>query len=101
MDKEILYVGRDNTIDVILKADGSAVNLSGTTHVSLVFSGSTISSVGRTTWFDWTSGTTGEIKFKLGGTTIAAGAYDAELITFDLTNTRGISWGIIPVLVKT
>ena len=100
MDREILWLGRDNTIDVQLKADGAAQDLSGATHMALVFSGSTISSVGRSTWFDWTSGSTGVIKFKLGGATISAGIYDAELIVYDTTNENGIHWGTIPIIVK-
>jgi len=101
MDKEILYLSRDNRIDLMLKADGSAQDLSGTTHAMAIFSGVTFTSVGRATWFDWTSGTTGELRLKLSGVTgVSPGNYDVELILFDATNTNGIVWGEIPILVK-
>lgn len=69
--------------------------------VSLGFnSGTSVSSVGRTAWFDWSSGTTGEIRMTLGGTTVSPGMYDTELLVYDITNTSGVNWGTIPILVK-
>ena len=100
MDREVVYVGRDNTINLLLKADGSAEDLSGVTHMALVFSGVTVSSVGRTSWFDWSSGTTGQLILKLGGTTVTPGAYEAELLVYDLTHTSGIMWGKVTVKVE-
>ena len=101
MDREVLYLGRDNTIDVQLKADGSAQDLSGVTHMMAIFSGVTFTSVGRETWFDWTTGPTGVLYMKLSGATgVMAGIYNMELIVFDTSNTSGVHWGVIPVVVK-
>ena len=100
MEREVVYLGRDNTIDLLLKADGVLQDLSGVTHAALVFSGVTVSSVARTGWFDWTSGTTGQLILKLGGTTISKGFYQAELIVYDSGNTKGVCWGKVPILIQ-
>lgn len=102
---EIIKLGADNTIDLLLKADKSAQALSSVTHVLLVFrvnsSDVTISSVGRTSWFDWTSGSTGVLSLTLGGVTnVTAGkTYRPELWLFDDSNTDGIYWGTFPCRV--
>ena len=99
-DKEIVYLGRDNRFDLILKESGSAVDLSSVTHMAFVFSAVTISSVGRASWFDWTSGTTGEVRLSFGGATIGLGVHDGDLVVYDSSNTRGIHWGTVPILIK-
>jgi hypothetical protein len=102
MDREIVYLDRDNPIKLGLLTDGAIQDLSGVTHVLVVFSGVTFTSVGRTTWFDWTSGATlGRLSLKLGGVTgVNPGAYDMELIVFDNSNTDGVCWGTVPVFVR-
>jgi hypothetical protein len=103
--KEIIKLGADNTIDLLLKADGSAQSLSSVTHVALVFrvnsSDVTISSVGRSTWFDWTSGSTGVLSMTLGGVTNVTSdrTYRPELWVFDDNYPNGIYWGTFPVRV--
>jgi len=100
-NREIIYIGRNNRFDVILKEDGTAVDLSGVTHINVVFnSGTSVSSVARSTWFDWTSGASGEVRFSFGGTTVTPGYYDAEVLVYDVVNTSGINWGTIPILIK-
>jgi hypothetical protein len=101
MDREVLWIGRDNTIDVLLKTNGVAQDLSEVTHMALVFSGVTFTSVGRSTWFDWASGTTGQLSLALGGVTgVSPGVYDVRLIVYDVSNPDGVMWGFIPTLVK-
>ena len=95
---ELIYLGRDNIIDLSLKVNGGVTSLSTITHAVVLFSGTTFTSVGRTNWFDWTSGTTGQLTLRLGGvTSVAKGNYDMTLLLFDAANTDGINWGTIPV----
>jgi len=97
---EKIYLGRDNTIDLSLRIDSSVTSLASVTHMHVIFSGTTFSSVGHTGWFDWTSGSTGSLTLKLGGVTgITTGNYDMGLILYDTGNTSGINWGTIPVRV--
>jgi len=102
--REVVWLGRDNTVDLILKADGSAHDLSSATTIEVVFSGVTLSSTTNSSWFDWTSEglTTGEVNLKLGsaGSSISPGTYDAELIVYDSDYTNGIMWGEVPIIVK-
>ena len=104
MQREVVYLGRDNTIDLLLKSDGSVYDLSSATTIEIIFSGSTVNSDNVPGWFDWTSGslTTGQVNIRLGdaGASIAAGTvYKAELIIYNSSNTSGIYWGAVPVKV--
>ena len=106
--REIIYLGRDNAIELILKAGDSktAQDLSGVTHMEAVFSGTTFSSVtsGYFDWQDRTVGsgtTTGWVKLTFGqATTLSPGAYKAELIVYDATWDDGLLWGTVPIRVK-
>jgi len=99
-DREVVYLGRDNSIDVILKADGTAQPLSSVTHMELVVSGVTFSSV-TPDYFDWSGSTTGFVSITLGQSSVLTpGSYDSELIVYDTSNTSGIYWGEIPIRIK-
>jgi len=101
VDREIIYNARDNRIDLLLKTSGSVQSLSAVTHVAIVFSGVTYSSVTYSGYFDWTSGTTGELRLQnFGHFGIAPGKYDAEVILYDPSNASGVYWGEIPIRVK-
>ena len=100
MEREIVYLGRDNRIDLLLLSDNSPVDLSGTTHVILKISGVSISSVGRTDLFDWSSGTSGELRLKLGGTTISLGAYKMGVIVYNTIDDEGIHFGDVPIQIR-
>lgn len=101
MITEYIYKGNDNTNDFILKADGVAVNLSGVTKMVLDFSGGIVvdSSV-KVGVFDWSGGSGGLI-LTLGGITdlVAGSQYHPMLIVYDATNTNGVNWGRITVVV--
>ena len=92
---EHIYNGRDNTIDLLLKADGSAVDLSSITRMVLydVAGGWTVDSDESSGSFDWTTGTTGKVIIDAGGAGITAGDYWVKLRVYDATNTNGIVWG--------
>jgi hypothetical protein len=104
MHREVVYLGRNNTIGLLLNADDEAFDMSSATTVEIVFSGTTISSTTNPGWFDWTSEslTTGQVNIALGsaGATLTAGTYDAELIVYDASNSEGIMWGEIPITIK-
>lgn len=101
---EKVYLGNDNTLDLILKEDGVAVSLASVTKMTLTF-GSTIidSSVvgaGSGNVFDWTEGS-GVLKLKLGAQSISTRMYSAvKLTVFDAGNTNGIVWGTLRIKVE-
>ena len=103
MDTEIVYLGHDNTIDLLLKASSSAASLAGVTKITATFdeilvSGSSASS-GLITWAG--SGyATGEVRLTLGAQSIDAGRYDVPIIIYDAGNTAGIVWDIVPMRVR-
>jgi len=103
MTTEIVWLGHDNTIDLLLKAEGVAQDLASVTKITATFNGTTITSedhaAGAILWnndgYD-----TGEIRLDLGGQTIAAGGYDVPIVVYDPSNADGVVWGEISVLVK-
>ena len=101
--RETIWLGRDNVIGYVLKADGAAYDLSGATMFQLVFSGTTVSSYRHDAWFDWTSTTlaTGQLNLLLGGVTnVSPGQYKMEVIYYDVDNANGIMWERVPVAVR-
>ena len=104
VQREVVWFGRDNTIDLLLKSDGSAYDLSSATTIAMVFSGVTITSDVQPSWFDWTTSslTTGQVNISLGtaGASIPSGVvYQAELIVYTSTSTSGVLWGTVPIKV--
>ena len=102
-DLEYVYLGRDNTIDLLLKADGTATDLASVTKITASFNNVLISSTdneaGLITW-DVDGYDTGEIRIAVGGETIPGGKYNkVPIIVYDATNTTGVHWGYIPVEV--
>ena len=92
---ERVYNDRDNLVDLLLKADGSAYDLSSVTKIVLIVGGTTVTDTGSTAWpIKWTGlGTTGKVSMKLGDQSFTAGNYMAEVYVYDATNTNGIFWG--------
>jgi hypothetical protein len=102
MKTEFVYLGHDNSIDLILKADGTAVNLSSVTRMTLTLGATLIDSDnGDTDPIRWAKDgyVTGEVRFYLGDQSIAAGNYQAALIVYDAVNDDGIAWGTISITV--
>ena len=102
MATEILFLGHDNTIDLVLKADGAAVDLAAVTAITATFNGTTVESTdkaaGAITW-DQGGYDTGEIRMALGGETITPGTYDVAINVKDPSNTEGIAWGYVRIEV--
>ena len=99
---EYIYIGHDNTIDLILKADDVAVDLTAVTSMTMSVGTLTVVSTNvggsEITWAKAGYGT-GEVRIKLGSQTIAAGNYQAWLVVYDLANPNGVVWGSFPVTV--
>ena len=92
---ETVYNDRNNTVDLLLKADGTAQALDTITRMLVVDQAGTftIDSDVSPDAFDWDPGTTGKVLLSLGDESVVAGAYECWLILYDPTNTDGIVWG--------
>lgn len=102
MDREFVYLGHENSIDLILKADGIAVNLTSVTRITLTLGATLIDSDnGDTDPIRWAKVgyATGEIRLFLGDQLITADNYQAPLVVYDPTNTDGIVWDLIPITI--
>ncbi len=104
MTTEIVYLDHDNSIDLILKADGTARDLSNVTKITATFDDTTIESedaaAGPIRW-NQDGYATGEIRLFLGDQNISADRYSTVyIVTYDPDNTNGIVWGSIRVEVK-
>lgn len=103
MSTEIVYRDHDNTIDLVLKSDGIAQNLSGVTKITATFDDTLVSSTdkaaGLITW-DQAGYDTGEIRIAIGGELITAKTYNVPIIVYDAANANGVVWGYIVIEVK-
>jgi len=91
---EIQYIDRDNVIDLLLKADDVAQDLSSVTKIDLVVGDTTISdSTADSFPIKWSTGTTGKIQMQLGDQGLAAGIQTAKIIIYDATYLNGMVWG--------
>lgn len=102
MITEFIYLGHDNPINKILKADGVAIALTSVTRMTLTFGAKLIDSDnGDADPIRWIKPgyATGEFRMFLGAETISPGPYQVPLIVYDPTNPNGIFWGRIPITV--
>ena len=100
MTTEIVYKGHDNKINLLLKAKGSAVNLSSVTKMELKIGPMLVTSDITPSAFDWTSGSTGEVILDLGDSNLRRGSYQTWLIVYDPNNPDGIVWGSFTLIVE-
>ena len=100
---EMVYLGHDNTIYLVLKEDGVAQSLAAVSRIDLNIDdgeyefSSADSSDGSS--FDWDFSVTGGVLISLGQTEIEAGTYRARLVVYDPTNAKGIVWGDFDLMV--
>lgn len=92
---EYVYNGRDNTIDLLLKADGSAVDLSTVTRMIIKDKNGAweVDEDDSASAFDRDTDVTGKVIIALGDQGITARNYQVQLIVYDPNNTNGIVWG--------
>lgn len=92
---ENVFNGRDNTIDLLLKADGSAVDLSDVTRMTLTVGSVTLDSTTHPSYFDWTHtpAVAGKLVLALGAASLTAGEYQSALLTvYSADNLNGVRW---------
>jgi hypothetical protein len=102
MRQEIAYLGHDNSIDIVLKADGVAEPLDSITKMTLTFGTKLISSDnGETDPIRWkkVGYQTGEVRLFLGDQVISPGSYKAPLIIYDSGDAEGIVWDYLNIKV--
>ena len=95
---EIVYLGRDNAIDLQLLSDGRAADLSSVTRMILRDSACTweVDSSTSPTSIDWAGGD-GALTLQLGQEPIPPGVYLCHLFVYDPTNPNGLFWQKVKV----
>lgn len=95
--RETVYLGRNNTIELQLLEDSTALTtaqMQAITRMDLIYNGVTISSQENPSAFDWsTREDEAVVIISLGGLEISIGMdLAADLIVYDAQNTDGIVW---------
>jgi hypothetical protein len=95
---ETVYLGHDNSIELLLKADGVSVSLAAVTVMKLTIGEVTIESDnGDSDPIRWAKEgyASGEVRLFLGDQPLVSrgSAYDAWLTVYDASNADGIVWG--------
>ncbi len=93
-----VYKNRDNTVDLEMRADGQAQNITGTTRMVLTIGDTVIDSQLYAGSFDWnTNGANGQLSLTLGLLAnlikMRAATYLSSLVFYDATYTSGLRWG--------
>ncbi len=106
MATEKLYLERDNTVDLILLADGVAVDLAAVTSIKATFNNVEIVSTDKTTGLiKWDQGgwDTGEIRLDCANDSSlisqGGGKWDVAIVVIDPSNALGIDWGSVRIEV--
>ena len=106
MTVDTIYLGHDNSVDLILKVDNVAYSLASITSITATFGDVTITSTdaaaGTIRW-NQAGYATGEIRLVMGALeTITASErpYNVPIVTYDAVNTTGIVWGKYKIKVK-
>lgn len=91
---ETIYVGRDNLINLLLKADGVVQDLTAVTKIELLYKEGYYDSDNFASAFDYsTYATSGIVILDIGSIGLEAGQdKNAELIVYDASNASGIIW---------
>ena len=105
LNTEQVYNGRNNRIDLLLKSNGVASDLSGVTQIKLVSGTTTIVSTGPGTGpIRWNQSgyQTGEIRIFLRDQNlpISSVIQTGHIVVYDSANPNGIVWGDIRFQVK-
>lgn len=104
MTPEIVYLGHDNSNDLILKADGVEVSLSGVTSMTLTIGTKKISSTNQLTDpILWTKSgySKGEVHLLLGHQSFVPKNYrTCPLVIYDSSYEDGLVWGNIHLDVR-
>jgi hypothetical protein len=100
---ELLYINRDNIINLQLNDNGIAQSLASVTKIDAKIGSTLITNDVPTDWpIKWSGLTTGEVRFRLGPVlpSTLAGRAKLWLIVYDASNTNGIVWGCVDVIIN-
>lgn len=92
--KEVVYLTRDNTVDLILKDNNGTTDLTDITKIEVHDIGCAwaVDSVASPDAFD--IGTTdGKVVLMFGDEPVSPGTYNCLVIVYDPTNPNGVVWG--------
>jgi len=98
MAREIVYSGRDNTVDLVLVADKLPVDITPITRVTIDVGGTIVDSDATPGAFVWPvdreldGRPVKALLLKLGGVGLATGDYRAELVVYDTDHPAGLVW---------
>ncbi|MHC4310874.1 MAG: hypothetical protein ACYSW3_00200 [Planctomycetota bacterium] len=97
MITETLYKNRDNEIDLELRANGAAVDISGSTKVEIEVGDLVLNSNNYPTSFDWTTnGANGQLTLDIARlaeiVNLKASTYKTKVTVFDATYPNGLVW---------
>jgi hypothetical protein len=107
VETEIVYLGRSNTVDLLLQAEDDSgvmqpVDLSTATRMTLTFGNILVSSYnadGEAITWDKSGYDVGEMRIGISVLQIIEGYYEAPLIVYDPTKPLGLDWGALPAQV--
>ena len=100
-DAQVAYLDHDNTIEMVLKSDGLAVDLTPVSRMVLSSAGQVIADSDLNAGvFDWSAGS-GNLVIALGGLSLPLHREykNSRLVVYDPTNINGIVWAD-DVLIK-
>ena len=99
---EHVYLGHDNSIDLLLTEDGVAIDTSGITSAVLTVGStkytSTNQAADQVKW-QGVGYATGEVRLFLGDQSLSPRTYTATLVIYTATATSGIVWGELDIVV--
>lgn len=96
MITEVVYLGRDNRNDLLLKAEDVAQDLGAVTRITAAFGEElVVSDNGGSDPIRWDQAgyDTGEIRCTFGGETLELGKHQVPLVLYDPDNPNGVQWG--------
>ena len=99
---EHVYLGHDNSIDLLLTADDVAIDTSGITSATLTVGSTKYTSTNDPTHqIKWQGAgyAPGEIRIFLGDQSLKPRTYNAWLVIYTATATNGIAWGELDIVV--
>lgn len=101
MITETVYLGRDNSIDLQLVADGVVAALSSVTRIDVVSAQGewAVSSSDAPEAFDWSAGN-GMVDISLGQQGIPPGRHSCFLVVYDQGNPHGIVWDKLRLIIN-
>lgn len=106
--KNLVYIGHDNSIDLVLKTDTTYFNATASTVITISFGKHIITgtksnySTGVIRWASGLNYSTGEIRLFPGmaAASIVPGIYDVPVITYTTGgSSNGIVWGTVNIKV--